>query len=92
MIGGQIASVAPSAMVFGSQTITPGQSAVTISGTPVSLGSEGLVTAGKTVPLTLAQAQQIATVAGQAVTLAEPLSLLAIGHTSLMAGAPPVTI
>lgn len=80
-------------LVLGTQTITPGAPAVMISGTPVSLASDGtaIVIGSTTKPLPAAPMQGIVT-AGALTFRRGSGSDLVIGTQTIMAGAPAVTI
>ncbi|KAL8851603.1 MAG: hypothetical protein Q9221_003440 [Calogaya cf. arnoldii] len=82
-----------SALVVGTQTITPGAPAMMISGTPVSLALDGtaIVVGSSTETLPAAQSQGVAT-AGAFTFNRGSGSDLVIGTQTVTAGAPAVTI
>ncbi|KAI4159558.1 MAG: hypothetical protein L6R39_000339 [Caloplaca ligustica] len=82
-----------SGLVVGTQTITPGASAVMISGRPVSLAIDAtaLVVDSSTTSLGISPMQDVLTVNG--LTFARgPGSVLAFGTQTIIPGAPAVTI
>ncbi|KAL9120012.1 MAG: hypothetical protein Q9187_003434, partial [Circinaria calcarea] len=99
VLGGQTASIVnPSAIIIGSQTAVLNQPAITISGTPVSLGTAGVVLGNsKAIPIFMsvaATAPPIATIAGQAITALPGQSgqVIAFDGTTLTPNSPGLTI
>ena len=90
VVNGLTASIVPSGAVIGSQTANFGQPAITVSGTPVSMGAAGIVIAGGTIPITKASA--LATVAGQPITAAGSSGILEVAGSTIRPGGPQVTI
>ena len=97
-IAGQKLEPDRSGMVIGGSSLLPGGSAVTISNTPVSLGSSGILVVGSSTillpvhsdPSSTPFATKVFTVAGQTFT-ANP-SGFSIAGTTVLAGGSAVTI
>lgn len=91
-INGQKAQLLPNGVSIAGSTLTPGAPAITISGTPISIGSSGLVIGtGTPIPLTNAfPSQIITTLANQAMTILP--NAVEIAGTTLTPGAPALTI
>lgn len=88
-IGGHVMTAAASGngYVIDKTTLIPGGPAMTVSGTPISLGAAGLVVGSSTIPL---PASSVYTVGGQSFT-AHATGFVVAG-TSMTPGGPPVTI
>lgn len=91
-INGQKAQLLPNGVSIAGSTLTPGAPAITISGTPISIGSTGLVIGtGTPIPLTNAfPSQIITTIANQAITILP--TAVEIAGATLTPGAPAITI
>ncbi|KAI9812294.1 MAG: hypothetical protein M1827_004743 [Pycnora praestabilis] len=88
-IAGQTIEVGPSGVEVDGTRLTPGAAPLTISGTPVSLGSSLLIVGSSTITLD-APITTVLTVAGQVFT-ANP-SGFSIAGTTLREGGPGITI
>lgn len=77
----------------GGQTLTPGGSAATISGTIVSAlpSGQGIVVGGQTVAVAVPGTAETLTTEGQTITI-EPTAAFAIGTQTLVAGGPAITV
>lgn len=91
-INGQEAQLLPNGLSIAGSTLTPGAPAITISGTPLSVGSSGLVLGtGNPIPLPSTIPQQIiTTLANQAITIFPTAAVIA--GATLTPGAPALAI
>ena len=92
--GGQAVSQnSASQFVAAGQTVTPGAPAISVQGTPVSLGPSGsaVVVAGSTVPLPGPANAPLFTLGAQPVT-ANSASQFVVGSQTVVPGAPAITI
>ena len=91
---GQTYTANPAGFAIGSASLLPGGPAVSISGTPISLASSQIIVGASTIALPSSPPQPHSlptfTIAGQTYT-ANP-SGFAIGSTTLLPGAPPISI
>ena len=87
---GQILTILPNGAAIDGQTLSTGQ-AITVSGTPISLGLDGLVIASSTINLPDIPVAQVLTAAGQTVTIAANGGVIIAG-TTLVPNAPAVNI
>ena len=90
-IAGHIITAAPGAIAVSGTTLTPEAPPITLSGTPIQLGSSALIIGTSTVPLAPdSPTQMITTIAGHAITAAS--NSVAIAGNTLNPGAPGTTI
>ncbi|MCJ1252994.1 hypothetical protein MMC24_000801 [Lignoscripta atroalba] len=91
--GSTVTANARSEFVIGTQTIFPGASAVTISGTPISLAplASNIVIGGSTIILSPTPAPAVITIGGSTIT-ANAQSDFVIGTQTLKPGGPAITI
>lgn len=100
IIAGESAQRIPNGISIAGATLTPGTPRITIQGTPVAVGSSGLIIGTSTIPLPTVLAEQVlppsagshgpTTIMGQA---AQSVSNgISIAGVTLAPGAPPVTI
>ena len=87
---GQPFTVLPNGVAIAGTILTPNAQAVTISGTRISLGPQGLVVGTSTLPLPSPTPAQVIAVAGQAATLFS--NGIIIAGTTLTPNAPGITI
>ncbi len=87
---GQTLTILPNGAAIDGQTLSTGQ-AITVSGTPISLGLDGLVIASSTINLPDILAAQVLTAAGQTMTISENGGITIAG-TTLVPNAPAVNI
>jgi hypothetical protein len=82
-----------SQLVIGTQTLTPGGTALVVAGTTLSLATGGtaLVVGSSTVPLGALATVPVITVAGQTLT-ADAQSAFELGSQTLVPGGPAVTV
>ncbi|KAI9706019.1 MAG: hypothetical protein M1836_005425 [Candelina mexicana] len=80
-------------VVLAGTTVGLGQSAITIAGVQVSVGSDGLVVGTSTIPLPSSVSLPSAvTIAGQAYAVTKVADGIVIAHTTILSGQSPVTI
>ncbi len=100
IIAGESAQRVPDGISIAGATLTPGAPPITIQGTPVAVGSSGLIIGTSTIPLLTVPTEQAlppsaashepTTIMGQ---VAQPVSNgISIAGVTLAPGAPPVTI
>lgn len=90
----------PGNPVTTAQTVRAGDPATTIGNTPLSVGSSAVVVGGSTIALPAPTPQQItpnspspvATVGGNTIINDPGNSVVQVGNTAIMPGAPPITI
>ena len=87
---GQIFTILSNGAAIEGQTLSIGQE-ITVSGTPISLGLDGLVIASSISNLPAISPAQILTTAGQTVTIGANGGIIIAG-TTLVPNAPPVNI
>ena len=87
---GQIFSMLSNGAAIDGQTLSIGQ-VITASGTPISLGLDGLVIASSTINLPAITAARVLTAAGQAVTIGTNGGVIIAG-TTLVPNAPAINI
>ena len=87
---GQIFTILSNGAAIDGQTLSTGQ-AITISGTPISLGLDGLVIASSTINLPAIPAAQVLTAAGQTLTIGVNGGITIAG-TTLVPNEPAVNI
>ncbi|KAI9713715.1 MAG: hypothetical protein M1812_006553 [Candelaria pacifica] len=93
-IAGQTASVnAAGDVVIGGQTVAPGANAITLDGTPVSIGASGFVVGASTIPLAkLPEASPVVTIADQVITPSPVAAGYVVTGSTIAQGAPAMTV
>ena len=87
---GQFLTIISNGAAIDGQTLSIGQG-ITVSGTPISLGLDGLVIASSTINLPAITAAQLLTAAGQTITIGANGGVIIAG-TTLVPNAPAVNI
>lgn len=93
VVGGQQVQAGPSGVVIGTNILSAGGPAVTVSGTVISAlrGGSSIVVNGNTVPLAVVPVPTRPIIAGQTVQIG-PNGAVIIGGTTITAGGPPAII
>ncbi|KAI9743190.1 MAG: hypothetical protein M1835_002935 [Candelina submexicana] len=91
--GGQPLTVLPSGIAIAGTTLVPQAPPITIGGTAISLGTNGLVVGTSTIPLPSSVSLPSAvTIAGQAYAVTKVADGIVIADTTIRSGQSPVTI
>jgi len=93
-IGGQAFTANPTGFQIAGTSVLPGAQAVTVSGTPVSLASSGVLHVGSssfTIPSIQTQSSAVLTLGGLAFVSLSP-SAVVVDGTTLSAGDPSITV
>lgn len=89
-VAGQAGTIDPDGnIIIAGMTLTPEAPAITLAGTPISLGSNGLVIGSSTLPM---PPTSMVTIAGHAYPIFKLSNGLVIGDSTLHNGQPAITI
>ena len=91
-VAGQPVQLFPNRIVIAGKTLTANAPAITLAGTPVSLGGNGLIVGTSTVPLTPLPPTSIITIAGQTYAISENANGVSSAGKTLQLGQPAIAI